>query len=307
MNILYAGTPKPSAKILKALCDNPSINVVGVITKPDKAQKRGNKLVQSPVSIEAQNRNLNIFKPYDLNALKLRQSIEALSVDFVVVAAYGKILPKWLLNLPKIMPINIHYSLLPKYRGASPIQSSLLNGDSISGITFMNMSEGLDDGDCIKQYEIDIKKTHNKITLENDLCDLSIAKMFEILDGVKREKYVLVEQDNYSATYCKKIHKSEAIINFNETADEIYNKFKAYYEWPGICFEHKNIYIKIKEMGVINDGEAYLHDKNIMINKNCLYIRTSNKTIVITYLQMPNKNIISSSDAFNAYKDYFNE
>ena len=307
MNILYAGTPKPSAKILKALCDNPSINVVGVITKPDKAQKRGNKLVQSPVSIEAQNRNLNIFKPYDLNALKLRQSIEALSVDFVVVAAYGKILPKWLLDLPKIMPINIHYSLLPKYRGASPIQSSLLNGDSISGITFMNMSEGLDDGDCIKQYEIDIKKTHNKITLENDLCDLSIAKMFEILDGVKREKYVLVEQDNDSATYCKKIHKSEAIINFNETADEIYNKFKAYYEWPGICFEHKNIFIKIKEMGVINDGEAYLHDKDIMINKNGLYIRTSNKTIVITYLQMPNKNIISSSDAFNAYKDYFNE
>ena len=307
MNILYAGTPKPSAKILKALCDNPSINVVGVITKPDKAQKRGNKLVQSPVSIEAQNRNLNIFKPYDLNALKLRQSIEALSVDFVVVAAYGKILPKWLLDLPKIMPINIHYSLLPKYRGASPIQSSLLNGDSISGITFMNMSEGLDDGDCIKQYEIDIKKTHNKITLENDLCDLSIAKMFEILDGVKREKYVLVEQDNDSATYCKKIHKSEAIINFNETADEIYNKFKAYYEWPGICFEHKNIFIKIKEMGVINDGEAYLHDKNIMINKNGLFIRTSNKTVVITYLQMPNKNIISSSDAFNAYKDYFNE
>ena len=307
MNILYAGTPNPSAKILKALCDNPSINVVGVITKPDKAQKRGNKLVQSPVSIEAQNRNLNIFKPYDLNALKLRQSIEALSVDFVVVAAYGKILPKWLLDLPKIMPINIHYSLLPKYRGASPIQSSLLNGDSISGITFMNMSEGLDDGDCIKQYEIDIKKTHNKITLENDLCDLSIAKMFEILDGVKREKYVLVEQDNDSATYCKKIHKSEAIINFNETADEIYNKFKAYYEWPGICFEHKNIFIKIKEMGIITDGEAYLHDKNIMINKNGLYIRTSNKTIVITYLQMPNKNIISSSDAFNAYKDYFNE
>ena len=307
MNILYAGTPNPSAKILKALCDNPSINVVGVITKPDKAQKRGNKLVQSPVSIEAQNRNLNIFKPYDLNALKLRQSIEALSVDFVVVAAYGKILPKWLLDLPKIMPINIHYSLLPKYRGASPIQSSLLNGDSISGITFMNMSEGLDDGDYIKQYEIDIKKTHNKITLENDLCDLSIAKMFEILDGVKREKYVLVEQDNDSATYCKKIHKSEAIINFNETADEIYNKFKAYYEWPGICFEHKNIFIKIKEMGVITDGEAYLHDRNIMINKNGLFIRTSNKTIVITYLQMPNKNIISSSDAFNAYKDYFNE
>jgi methionyl-tRNA formyltransferase len=307
MNILFAGTPYPSAKILKALCDNPSINVVGVLTKPDKAQKRGNKLVQSPVSIEAQDRNLNILKPNDLNAINFKQSIKALSVDFIVVAAYGKILPKWLLDYPKIMPINIHYSLLPKYRGASPIQSALLNGDCISGITFMKMSEELDNGDCIKQYEINIKNKHNKITLENDLCDLAIAETFEILDGVKREKYVLVEQDNDSATYCKKIHKSEAMINFNETADEIYNKFKAYYEWPGICFEHKNITIKIKEMDVIDDIEANLNDKNIMINKNGLYIRTSNKTIVITYLQMPNKNTISSSDAFNAYKDYFNE
>ena len=307
MNILYAGTPNPSAKILKALCDNPSINVVGVLTKPDKAQKRGSKLVQSPVSIEAQNRNLNIFKPDNLNTIKLKQSIEALRVDFIVVAAYGKILPKWLLDFPKIMPINIHYSLLPKYRGASPIQNSLLNGDCITGITFMKMSEGLDDGDCIRQYEINIKNNHNKITLENDLCDLSIVNIFEILDKVKQEKYTLVEQDKDSATYCKKIHKSEAIINFNETADEIYKKFKAYYEWPGISFEHKNIIVKIKEMGVVDDIEADLNDKNIMINKNGLFIRTSNKTIVITYLQMPNKNIISSSDAFNAYKDYFNE
>tara|TARA_Y100000385_G_scaffold30365_1_gene28611 strand:+ start:130 stop:1053 length:924 start_codon:yes stop_codon:yes gene_type:complete len=307
MNILYAGTPNPSAKILKALCDNPSINVVGVLTKPDKAQKRGSKLVQSAVSIEAQNRNLNIFKPDDLNGIKLKQSIEALNVDFIVVAAYGKILPKWLLGLPKIMPINIHYSLLPKYRGASPIQSSLLNGDCISGITFMKMSEELDDGDCIKQYELNIKNNHNKITLEKDLCDLSITKIFEVLDMVKEEKYTLVEQDNNSATYCKKINKSEAMINFNETADEIYNKFKAYYEWPGICFEHKNIIIKIREMGVISDSEAYLHDKNIIVTKKGLFIKTSYKTIVITYLQMPNKNVISSSDAFNAYKDYFNE
>ena len=191
MNILYAGTPNPSAKILKALCDNPSINVVGVLTKPDKAQKRGSRLVQSPVSIEAQNRNLNIFKPDNLNTIKLKQSIEALSVDFIVVAAYGKILPKWLLDFPKIMPINIHYSLLPKYRGASPIQNSLLNADRITGITFMKMSEGLDDGDCIRQYEITIKNNHNKITLENDLCDLSIVNIFEILDKVKQEKVLM--------------------------------------------------------------------------------------------------------------------
>ena len=112
------------------------------------------------------------------------------------------------------MPINIHYSLLPKYRGASPIQSSLLNGDLISGITFMKMLEGLDDGDLIKQYEINIKNNHNKITLENDLCDLSITKMFELLGELMEGEYSLASQENDSATYCKKIHKSESLINF---------------------------------------------------------------------------------------------
>jgi methionyl-tRNA formyltransferase len=216
-------------------------------------------------------------------------------------------LPKWLLDFPKIMPINIHYSLLPKYRGASPIQSSLLNGDLISGITFMKMLEGLDDGDLIKQYEINIKNNHNKITLENDMCDLSITKIFELLSELMEGEYSLASQENDSATYCKKIHKSESLINFKETADEIYNKFRAYYEWPGISFEHKNIVIKIKEMAIVEHDDTNFHDKDIILNKNGLFIKTIDKTIVITYLQMPNKNVISYSDAFNSYKDFFNE
>ena len=307
MNILFAGTPKPSAKILRALCENELINVAGVLTKPDKPQKRGSKLEQSPVSIEAKERNLNIYKPTDLNDVELKKLILKLDIDFIIVAAYGKMLPKWLLDFPKIMPINIHYSLLPKYRGASPIQSSLLNGDLISGITFMKMLEGLDDGDLIKQYEINIKNNHNKITLENDMCNLSITKIFELLSELMEGEYSLASQENDSATYCKKIHKSESLINFKETADEIYNKFRAYYEWPGISFEHKNIVIKIKEMAIVEHDDTNFHDKDIILNKNGLFIKTIDKTIVITYLQMPNKNVISYSDAFNSYKDFFNE
>ncbi|MDC1008215.1 formyltransferase family protein, partial [Gammaproteobacteria bacterium] len=106
MNILFAGTPKPSAKILRALCNEASLKVVGVITKPDKAQKRGNKIEQSPVCIEALKQKLNIFKPDSLNCEELRKSIEHLNVDYIVVTAYGKILPKWLLDFPNIMPVN---------------------------------------------------------------------------------------------------------------------------------------------------------------------------------------------------------
>jgi len=307
MNILFAGTPKPSAKILRALCNETSLKVVGVITKPDKAQKRGNKIEQSPVCIEALKQKLNIFKPESLNCEELRKSIEHLNVDYIIVAAYGKILPKWLLDFPNIMPVNIHYSLLPKYRGASPIQSSLLNNDTRSGITFMKMSEGLDDGDCIEQYVIDIKNNHNKITLENDLCDLSISKILDILHGLKNHKYNLITQDNKLASYCSKIQKSDSLVSFTETANQIYSKFKAYYEWPGVSFIHKNTLIKIKDMYLIDDNNIDLLDKEILLSKDGLYIKTSNKVIVITYLQFPNKNIISASDAFNSYKDFFNE
>lgn len=307
MNILFAGTPKPSAKILRALCNETSLKVVGVITKPDKAQKRGNKIEQSPVCIEALKQKLNIFKPDSLNCEELRKSIEHLNVDYIIVAAYGKILPKWLLDFPNIMPVNIHYSLLPKYRGASPIQSSLLNNDTRSGITFMKMSEGLDDGDCIEQYVIDIKNNHNKITLENDLCDLSISKILDILHGLKNHKYNLIKQDNKLASYCSKIQKSDSLVSFTETANQIYSKFKAYYEWPGVSFIHKNTLIKIKDMYLIDDNNIDLLGKEFLLSKDGLYIKTSNKVIVITYLQFPNKNIISASDAFNSYKDFFNE
>ncbi|MDA9815258.1 methionyl-tRNA formyltransferase [Gammaproteobacteria bacterium] len=307
MNILFAGTPKPSAKILRALCNETSLKVVGVITKPDKAQKRGNKIEQSPVCIEALKQKLNIFKPDSLNCEELRKSIEHLNVDYIIVAAYGKILPKWLLDFPNIMPVNIHYSLLPKYRGASPIQTSLLNNDTRSGITFMKMSEGLDDGDCIEQYVIDIKNNHNKITLENDLCDLSISKILDILHGLKNHKHNLIKQDNKLASYCSKIQKSDSLVSFTETANQIYSKFKAYYEWPGVSFIHKNTLIKIKDMYLIDDNNINLLGKEILLLKDGLYIKTSNKVIVITYLQFPNKNIISASDAFNSYKDFFNE
>ena len=146
MNILFAGTPKPSAKLMQSLVNNKCVNIIGVITKPDVAQKRGNKIKQSHVSLAASDANLPIFKPDDLNSTEFKETLLKLDFDFLVVAAYGKILPNWMLASPNIMPINVHYSLLPKYRGASPIQSCLLNDDKKTGITFIKMNNKLDEG-----------------------------------------------------------------------------------------------------------------------------------------------------------------
>ena len=305
MNILFAGTPKPSAKLLQSLFINKYINIVGVITKPDVAQKRGNKIKQSHVSLTASEANLPIFKPDDLNSAEFKETLLKLDFDFLVVAAYGKILPNWMLASPKVMPINVHYSLLPKYRGASPIQSCLLNGDEKTGITFIKMNNKLDEGDCINKYEMQVRDDHNKLTLEEDLCILAIENIYTVLSNINENNFVLLKQNNETSTYCKKIIKQDSLINFEMSSDEIYNKFRAYYEWPGIAFEHKNTIVKIKGMYVLDKNNTCLDNEIFKFDKSLLTAKTGDKTIVITHLQFPNKNIISSTDAFNSYKEFF--
>ena len=305
MNILFAGTPEPSARILEHLLECSDLNVVGVLSQPDKPQKRGKIVAESPVSSIATLNQIKIYKPNDLNDANFIKDIRLLNIDVLLVAAYGKILPDWLLEISNIVPINIHYSLLPLYRGASPIQTSLINGDTNTGVTFMKMVKGLDEGDIIKKYELKIKQNHNKISLENDLCLLSIRYLNEVLDLIKINKFSYVKQDNDLASYCSKIKKSDSIVNFDSPAEEIFNKFRAYYEWPGTAFNYKDIRIKICEMTVSDIISSKRPGNIFKFDSSGLRINTSTKVIVITYLQFPGKKIISSSDAFNAYKSFF--
>jgi len=305
MNILFAGTPYPSGKILEYLASSSAYKVKGVITQPDKPQKRGNKILQSSVSKISQNYGFPVFKPTNLNDPDFIKNIEGIDFDFLVVAAYGKIIPNWLLNAPNKMPINIHYSILPSYRGASPIQTSLLNGDNISGVTFMEMSEGLDEGKIIKVFTLDIIETHNKTSLENDLCDLAIKNMNDVFSLVFSNKILLNAQDDASASYCSKIKKSDSIINFAENAYEIINKYRAYSEWPGLAFMHKDVMVKIHGMDLYHEDLPGTSGAIVRFDKTGIYFKTGSGTIVITYLQLPNKNKISSADAYNSYREFF--
>ena len=305
MNILYAGTPNSSAEILKYLAQNDSINVKGVITQPDKAGKRGKKLNDSPVSLMANSYDLDLFKPHKLNNKDFKEKIKILEVDFLIVVAYGKILPKWLLELPSVSSINIHFSLLPKYRGASPIQSALLNGDKETGITFIEMSEKLDSGNIISTEKTKIFMDDNKVKLETRLTGMSIKKISNVLIESAKQNNSSIKQDDSSASYCQKILKVDSITNFNDTSINIFNKFRAFIEWPGLAFYHNDTLIKIHGLEVLDQINT---DKPGTIHKfdsTGLYINTIDSVIVITHLQLPNRNIISSSDAFNSYKDFF--
>ena len=305
MNILYAGTPNSSAEILKCLAQNDSINVKGVITQPDKAGKRGKKLNDSPVSLMANSYDLDLFKPHKLNNKDFREKIEILEVDFLIVVAYGKILPKWLLELPSVSSINIHFSLLPKYRGASPIQSALLNGDKETGITFIEMSEKLDSGNIISTEKTKIFKDDNKVKLETRLTGMSIKKINNVLIESAKQNKSSIKQDDSNASYCQKILKVDSITNFNDTSINIFNKFRAFIEWPGLAFYHNDTLIKIHGLEVLDQINTDKPGTIYKFDSTGLYINTIDSVIVITHLQLPNRNIISSSDAFNSYKDFF--
>ena len=305
MNILYAGTPNSSAEILKYLAQNDSIKVKGVITQPDKAGKRGKKLNDSPVSLMANSYDLDLFKPHKLNNKDFKEKIEILEVDFLIVVAYGKILPKWLLELPSVSSINIHFSLLPKYRGASPIQSALLNGDKETGITFIEMSEKLDSGNIISTEKTKIFKDDNKVKLETRLTGMSIKKINNVLIESAKQNKSSIKQDDSNASYCQKILKVDSITNFNDTSINIFNKFRAFIEWPGLAFYHNDTLIKIHGLEVLDRINTNKPGTIYKFDSTGLYVNTIDSVIVITHLQLPNRNIISSSDAFNSYKDFF--
>jgi len=234
MKILFMGTPDYAEIILKALISR--YEIVGVYTQPDKPVGRKKILTPPSVKLLAQQYNIPIFQPNNLK--NETKNIKSLNPDFIIVAAFGQILPKEILDIAPC--INLHASLLPKYRGASPIQSSILNNDNFSGITAMKMDIGLDTGDILG-YEY--CKVDNKTAPElfDDLAKIASNLTPYIIENYQRIK--TLKQNNILTSYSPKIIKNDGLISF-ENAEEIYRKYLAFYYWPGIFtdkFKLKNI------------------------------------------------------------------
>tara|TARA_B100000900_G_C20451728_1_gene663441 strand:- start:53 stop:970 length:918 start_codon:yes stop_codon:yes gene_type:complete len=304
MEIYFAGTPNSAAEILKSLASNHLFNIKGVITQPDKKGKRGNQRIESPVSLMADSLNLHTYKPHNLIKEQIQNDIDINNADILLVVAYGKLIPNWILE-SNIKAVNIHYSILPSYRGASPIQSSILNNDKKTGVTFMQMSKDLDAGKIIKCFEIPISENDNKSSLEKKLTELSILNLEKVITGICSNKIIPFDQNHEQASYCKKILKEDSIISFRESAERIYAKFKAYNEWPGICFIHKNKVIKIHGLEISSIQSPGSPGDIISFTNSGLTVKTSDYDIVITHLQFPNKNIITTKDAYNSYRQFF--
>ena len=306
LKIVFAGSPKSSSTILQSLIDNSKVEVPYVISQEPKRAKRGNKLIPTEVAIKATENGIDLLEPRSLNEIK--KLITGFDFDFLLVAAYGKILPDWMLNAPVYEPINVHYSVLPKHRGASPIQSTILAGDTLAGISIMKMTKGLDEGPIYRSFKIDINEL-DKEELEDKLSVIAAKNITSVLSEIKNKDIKPIAQNEDDASYCKKIKKESGLIDLQkDDSEKILLKFRAYKGWPGVFFRYKNVDIKIHGLMLLdpNNDIHMEHSGSIFkVTRDGLIIKTIDSKIVITHLQMPGKKVINKSDIYNAYSNYF--
>ncbi len=233
MKIVFMGTPEYADTILKRLITQSGMEVVSVYTQPDKPVGRKRVLTPPPVKVTAQKEGIRCRQPATLKDGEVAEEIREDSPDFIVVAAYGQILPKKILDIAPC--INLHASLLPMYRGASPIQQALLNGDAETGVTAMLMEEGLDSGPVLAWSVTPIGIGDRKNELFDRLGTMAADLTVETLE--KYTSLVPLQQCDADATYCKKISRGDGLVSFDMPAVQIYNRFRAYEGWPGIYLE----------------------------------------------------------------------
>ena len=245
------GTPEFAVQTLEVLAKS-EYQLECVYTQPPKKSSRGQKLNATPVQIAAERLHLKIKTPVSLNNESDFEYFKFIKPYIVIVVAYGQIIPKKYLDLSKKGFINIHASLLPKWRGAAPIQRSIMNLEKETGISFMKIEEGLDTGPFMSQIKIKINKETNSLELSNKLAELGAKNILKCLDIISNNKEKFIKQDNSKATYAKKIEKSESKIIWNEKADKVLAKINGLNPTPGAWFEHKKIRYKIFKAEISN-------------------------------------------------------
>ena len=275
------GTPDYAEKILETLIDAQDINVVAVYTQPDKPVGRKKILTPPPVKLVAQKNSIKVYQPNRLRDEDVVAELLQIESDYIVVAAYGQILPEAVLNHAKC--INLHASILPYYRGASPIQQAILNAETKTGVTAMLMDVGLDTGDIIKVATIDIDKDEMVTSLFERLTDVAASLTLDVLKNFLT--YEIQAQDSSLATYCKKISKGDGEIGF-DNAFEIYNKYRAFTPWPGIYLQSG---LKLKRIALEDTTDAYQAGKILEINSDHIVVGCKRGALKIFKVQAPSK------------------
>ena len=304
MKILFAATPKIALKTLETLYESEH-DLVGVICAEEKRSGRGLKFVKSPIRVFAEEKKIKIFSYDEIKDKKFRPTLEKLDIDLLLVFAFGHIISEELLNVAKHGSFNIHTSLLPKYRGAAPIQRSIINCDRETGITFMKMDAGLDTGPIVTSVKFPIEEGTNTEDLEEIMSDISSRNILYVIDSIVENTFSLTEQNENESSYAPKVTKDEARIDWTKSAEEIVGKINGLCPNPCAFSEYKNERIIIHR-AKINALPASDPGKVIKADKNEFLVSGIDQCVEIKELARQNKKRMEYKSFYNGSKDFFN-
>lgn len=304
LNIVFAGTPDFAARHLSALIAA-DCNIVGVYTQPDRPAGRGKKLTPSAVKSLALEHQLPVFQPENFKSEQAKAELAALNADLMIVVAYGLLLPLEVLNTPRLGCINVHGSLLPRWRGAAPIQRAIWAGDATTGVTIMQMDVGLDTGDMLSKSELPILTTDTSATLYEKLAELGPSALLETVDSLANGSAVATKQDDAQANYAKKLSKEEALIDWQQGAAFIERCIRAFNPWPCSYFQHQDQSIKVWQAEVLAQQTNASPGTVLAADKNGIQVATGDGVLNLLQIQIPGKKAMPVQDVLNAKQDWF--
>jgi methionyl-tRNA formyltransferase len=302
--IIFLGTPSISAYLLEGMI-KAGFNIVGVITQEDKPQGRNMKLAESPVSFVANKYRLKLFKPHRLN--KEHEFLSELDPDLLLTFAYGQIISEKVLGFSKLPPLNFHASLLPKYRGAAPIQYALKNGEKESGISLMEMIKAMDAGRVFAQDKIQIEASDNYSSMCVKMQELALEMANKYLPLYFENKLVGEEQDESEITFCPSIKKDEEHLDLHLEPADFTNLVRSLADVPGGFVYFKDSILKIFETKVYDETTDYPIGQVIIAKKKLIVVQVEGGTVSVIRIQKPGKKIMSASDFNNGVHDFEGE
>lgn len=304
LKVGFFGTPKFAVQILESLKKN-KIKIEYVVSQPPKPAGRGKKENLSDVNLWGIKNDVKIFTPKNSNDEKFLKILDSIKVDFLIVVAYGKIINEHIINIPKYFCLNVHASILPRWRGAAPIQRSILEGDKSTGITIMKVEKKLDAGPIILNKKIAIENTDNSGSLTQKLSILGSKLLFKSMKMILKNEYKLQIQNENEVTYAKKIKKEETKIDWSKRIVYIERSIRAYNPWPGAWTEMKlkeKFRIKIHEAEIVSSKDSSFDDKKIGFCSKSLIIKCKDGLLKIKKLQKQGKKIMNAKDFINGFK-----
>ncbi|AHG61629.1 methionyl-tRNA formyltransferase [Buchnera aphidicola] len=305
LKIIFAGTAYFSAEHLKALI-NSSHNIILVISQPDLPSGRGQKIIFSPVKKISINNKIPIYQPKDLNDKCFQKKLLQLNADIMIVVSYGQIIPKKILTMFPKGCINVHASLLPRWRGATPIQSAILYGDKETGISIIKMNEKIDSGTIIHQIKCNISSEDTTYSLSLKLIKIGIQALFEVLEKIIKNKIVEKKQNQKNVILSKKIYKKDGLLNWNDKAKKLERLIRAFNPWPICYFIIENQLIKVWQAKLVPLEKKNFHIGEIIsANDDGIQINTSYQILKIEKIQLSGKKIMDVKNILLSKKKLF--